>query len=852
MPLPIPNLDDRNFATLLAEAKAMIPARCPQWTDLSPSDPGVVMLELFAFLTDALLYRLNRIPNKAFLQLLNIVGVQLSSPAAAAVSLTFSREAATDHPIQIPRGTAVTTGASAGQAPIFRTVEAGTLAAGATSTTVRALHCDEISGELIGTGTSLPGQRASLARPPVILDSGDGADLLIGVEVATSEFDQRVPVIRFGDRTYRVWRPVDHFGELTDADDRHVYVVDRNQGLVTFAPSIQGGRPAPAGSVILGSGLMAEVPAAGRQIVACYRTGGGSGGNVAAGSLTVLPTGPAGITVINPGQAVGGRDAETLDGAVARAPHSLASLDRVVTARDYEAAAVAAGGGVSRALAETSATLWAGGTPGQVRVFVMPELPEHRAATLEEIRARQLPTALRRIADVLAVKTPMSAEAVISWAGCKSFHVEATVVAHRTEDLTALRDRLVQRLQEAFCPTPVDGRSGWPFGEAVRSSVVYDVLLAERGVRFVESVRLVVDEVPRIVSAIQADPCQRGAWFCASGPQIFRTLDDAQGWELLDTFEGEICERLASCAAAPGLLVVTSRVGDTEASRVHLSTDYGESFQTLAELDFHIEGVAVGVSGQLRAAFLATDRGLFRLDLASSAVPVSLLVSAQEPAKPFYAVQVVSEPGTDIQLAAAAQELGGVFVSFQDARSGTFQAVGGDGQDIRVLGIQRAGPRRFLIAGTQATGDEAGAGIHQLELRDTQPDPSGWQPVGTQWTGGSCLAMAFVGQTTLAATSRSGVTVSDPAVSAGRWRASGVDSGQPLLEAGRFEPVSALAATDSLFLAGGPQGVNASTDAAQWKPASNNVFADKMALPPTWLPVGGDHILEVVYDSALR
>ena len=61
MPLQLPNLDDRRYTDLVAEALARIPTYCPEWTNHNPSDPGITLVELFAYLTDMLLYRLNRV-----------------------------------------------------------------------------------------------------------------------------------------------------------------------------------------------------------------------------------------------------------------------------------------------------------------------------------------------------------------------------------------------------------------------------------------------------------------------------------------------------------------------------------------------------------------------------------------------------------------------------------------------------------------------------------------------------------------------------------------------------------------------------------------------------------------------
>lgn len=74
MPLELPNLDDRNYEDLVAEALRLIPNYAPEWTNYNPSDPGITLIELFAYLTEMLLYRQNRITDdnlRTFLKLLN-------------------------------------------------------------------------------------------------------------------------------------------------------------------------------------------------------------------------------------------------------------------------------------------------------------------------------------------------------------------------------------------------------------------------------------------------------------------------------------------------------------------------------------------------------------------------------------------------------------------------------------------------------------------------------------------------------------------------------------------------------------------------------------------------------------
>ena len=89
MPLTLPNLDDRRYADLVEEARALIPTHAPEWTNHNPSDPGITLIELFAWLTEMQIYRLNRITDnniRTFLRLLNGRDWQPSGTTSAALA----------------------------------------------------------------------------------------------------------------------------------------------------------------------------------------------------------------------------------------------------------------------------------------------------------------------------------------------------------------------------------------------------------------------------------------------------------------------------------------------------------------------------------------------------------------------------------------------------------------------------------------------------------------------------------------------------------------------------------------------------------------------------------------------
>ena len=116
MPLQIPTLDDRRYQDLLDEALARIPVHNPEWTNFNKSDPGVTLLELFAFLTENLLYRSNQIPERNRRKFLQLLGVPLQ-PASSAVGLvSFANDRGPLQTITLNGGLEV----RAGQVP-FRT-----------------------------------------------------------------------------------------------------------------------------------------------------------------------------------------------------------------------------------------------------------------------------------------------------------------------------------------------------------------------------------------------------------------------------------------------------------------------------------------------------------------------------------------------------------------------------------------------------------------------------------------------------------------------------------------------------------------------------------------------------------
>ena len=101
MRLPEIELDDRRFQDLVYEARRRISRACPEWTEHNVSDPGITLIVLFAWMTEMTIYRLNRVPDKLHVKLLELLGIRLDGPSAARTALRFRLAAPAEQPVAI-------------------------------------------------------------------------------------------------------------------------------------------------------------------------------------------------------------------------------------------------------------------------------------------------------------------------------------------------------------------------------------------------------------------------------------------------------------------------------------------------------------------------------------------------------------------------------------------------------------------------------------------------------------------------------------------------------------------------------------------------------------------------------
>jgi predicted phage baseplate assembly protein len=119
--LPEILLDDVRFQELVSEARTRIVRHAPEWTEHNVSDPGITLIELYAWLTELLVYRINRIPERLHFGLLALVGVEPRPPECASVSVRFMLDQPGGGAV-VPAGTEIASPRTAGsESVVFQT-----------------------------------------------------------------------------------------------------------------------------------------------------------------------------------------------------------------------------------------------------------------------------------------------------------------------------------------------------------------------------------------------------------------------------------------------------------------------------------------------------------------------------------------------------------------------------------------------------------------------------------------------------------------------------------------------------------------------------------------------------------
>ncbi len=698
MPLRVPDLDDRDWQSLVDTAVELIDNNLnTDWTDLTPGDPGIVLLEVFAYLTEQMIYRLNQLPDKAYVAFLHMLGVTLYPPSAATthIKLWHAQEATADTVVPLARQVTIGSYSGEGEPPVFITADEVTVTPAnnspETAVEVMVVHGNWHAAEPLGISNGQPGQSFQLSDRPVIANPGKDSllNLAVGVEVSDAESTHEDRTAPDGKR-FRIWQEVANFANRDEDDE--VYVVDRQEGLIQFAPAARLTRKED-GLLDDANRPFAAIPTNGREIRAWYVSGGGESGNVPRNALDSFVDVPGqatldNLTLTNDTRAAGGRDAETLENALRRGPYEVHSLERAVTARDFEYLTIQLGSKIERARAFTKANEWRYAEPGTVEVAVVPFI-EHAARERIDIhalaQARREQT-LGEVRDALEAKSPLGTRVEVSWTRFKKVWITADLLIKGGESPDDVRRRVEDRLYRIISPLPqagtreqisrLAGRSqpldqiyerrleqiytdGWPFGRQLSlADVSRFILSTEDNVSLITALALNVEDAPaRDVTCVAADFFQPQTWYAASSNRLLRSLNDGKGWEHMITFAAdsdseiwtstggidswewqrervtahETVSLLKPCPAKPGILAMTTRKDTgsefTFLSALYLSFDSGSSwYSVITDLNAEIEDLSWLTRGNSIVLLLASSNGLLEiiLPLTSRNVPRKL------------------------------------------------------------------------------------------------------------------------------------------------------------------------------------------------------------------------------------
>jgi len=285
------------------------------------------------------------------------------------------------------------------------------------------------------SGYGVPNQVIQLRRKPVFLHSSERerplfprsesfTDISVYVEDSNGEKEE--------------WTSVQDL--LTADKDDRVFVADPVDGTLTFGNGIRG-KMLPVGTNNI--------------VVDCYHVVPGADGNVAAGEVQISELGGS-VVVTNMLSASGGRNAETIDEIVRRAPSLLTSRDRAVTSSDFEVIAQEASGEVARASCSGAMT-----RAGNVDVTILP-----RRRQGEIVPDPFLALGLRdHVQAYLKRRCLINVTPVVKLARFLVIDVSLHLRLRPGANIIVAREQAAQWVQRFLDPYQggLDGE-GWPFG----------------------------------------------------------------------------------------------------------------------------------------------------------------------------------------------------------------------------------------------------------------------------------------------------------------------------------------------------------------------------------------------------
>lgn len=448
MELPLPNLDDKVFDEILKEALSGIPTYAPEWTDHNVHDPGITFIELFTWLSEMQIYRLNRITDRIQRKFLKLLGIPRLTPAKAAeVELTFSLLSGNKPPVHVPAGTKVAAvDPISGKDIVFETK-----------------HDLYVKEKQINTVLAVQGITYEECK-----FSSHGLACFY-IDLKDTPIKEKTLVVKVKEKHVWIkWNDVEDF-DASKPGDRH-YTADSATGRVTF-----------------GDGINGKIPPKGEDnVMVSYCAGGGLQGNVEPHAIyKVLDVELSEkVAVDNVKAASGGEEAETPKEAICRIRKDMKTVYRAVTSDDYEFLALNTPGvNVARAKAVPRYHLnQLSDVPGIVTVIVVPQFKNLNEQPQPDINF------LKSVFRYLDKHRLMTTELFVIPPEYFKITVDAKIVIKPEFLPNTIEENVKEELRTFLNPvTGGPDRQGWPFGRSVYISEIYEIIDRVEGVDYVKT-----------------------------------------------------------------------------------------------------------------------------------------------------------------------------------------------------------------------------------------------------------------------------------------------------------------------------------------------------------------------------
>ena len=337
----------RDYNSFLLAMRKQIPQVLPEWTGYEhEADFSNAILQLFSQMGDIISYYQDRIASESFLSTakerrsiiehLNLIGYRLATASPASASLSLNTASDFNDVITIRKGNTFSTKSTQDNPPVRFEYAGEDFTIDFSSDPNIIINTDGsktidipveqgrfIEADILGVSDGTANQRFSLSQREIILrtfgSSGEQSDVTINRDITMQ--------VELGG-VIEEWTLQKSFAFSRAGQRDYTIEIDQNDNA----------------TIAFGDGQFGAIPEAGATISVSYRVGGGSQGNVLENTINTILDAPelnlAGISVTNRTAATGGSDRETIDHAINHAPQVFRSLQRAVSAQDYEALAL--------------------------------------------------------------------------------------------------------------------------------------------------------------------------------------------------------------------------------------------------------------------------------------------------------------------------------------------------------------------------------------------------------------------------------------------------------------------------------------------------------------------------------